>query len=120
MKKWLSSASHALNGIIVFFSTERNARIEGVAAILALGLGVWLHISFVEWCLVLFCIGGVLSAEAFNSAIERLSDLHTREHHPEIGKIKDIAAGAVLILAIISSGVGIIIFGPKLFLFFHL
>lgn len=115
MKKWLNSASHALNGIIVFFRTERNARIEGVAAMLALCLGIWLQISSAEWCIILLCIGGVLSAEAFNSAIERLSDLYTRERHPEIGILKDIAAGAVFIMALLSFCIGMLIFGPPLY-----
>lgn len=101
-------------GIRLFFRTERNARIEAGIAGLTFLAGIWLRISWHEWCILLLCTGAVLSAEAFNSAIEKLADFCTRDTHAEIGNLKDIAAGAVLILAMMSAGIGIIILFPKL------
>jgi diacylglycerol kinase len=112
MKKWLSSARHALHGLLFLVQTERNFRIELFFAFTAIVAGFWLRISVFEFCIVLLCIGAVLGAEAFNSAIERLADFHTREIHPEIKTIKDIAAGAVVMLSIISLIIGLIIFWP--------
>ena len=82
------------------------------AALLVLFLGIWLKISTVEICIVLLCIGSVLAAEAFNSAMERMADFQQPDIDPEIKRIKDMAAGAVLITAIISVVVGLLIFGP--------
>lgn len=102
------------------FRKERNTKIEAVIAILVIIMGWWLKISLIEWCLILFCIAGVLTAEAINTSIEQLSDFHTREIDPHIKDIKDTAAGAVLIMAILSLFIGAIIFGPKLWLRFFL
>lgn len=114
MKKWLNSVGYALKGIVLLLRTERNARIETGLAFAVLVLSVWLKLSMYEWCFILICIGAVLAAEAFNSSIERLANFFSQEQHPEIGNIKDISAGGVLILALISACVGILILGPKL------
>lgn len=114
MKKWLNSIGYAVKGLIFLFKTERNATIEGVVALLVILLSFWLNLSIPEWCLILFCIAGVFSAEAFNTSIEKLADFQYKDPHPEIGHIKDLAAGAVLIMGIVSIVIGIIIFAPKL------
>lgn len=67
-----------------------------------------------EWATVVIVIGAVLSAEAVNSAIESLADLVSPEYNEAIKKTKDLAAGAVLIMAIAAAIVGFIIFIPKL------
>lgn len=56
--------------------------------------------------------GVVLAAEGFNTAIERLVNLVSPERNPIAGDVKDIAAGSVLICAIVAAIVGIIIFMP--------
>jgi undecaprenol kinase len=114
MKRWLNSARHALRGILLFIRSERNARIEIFIAVVVILFAVWLDISSLEFSLVILCIGAVLAAEAFNSAVERMADFQTKEQHPEIRNIKDIAAGAVLIAAMVSAVIGVLIFGPAL------
>lgn len=114
MKKWLSSAGHAIRGILFLFKTERNFRIEIGFAIAAIVIGFWLGISAIEFCIVLLCIGAVLGAEAINSAVEHMANVHTREIDPEIKIIKDIAAGAVMIVAFISLVIGLVIFIPRI------
>lgn len=64
--------------------------------------------------IVVFLIGFVLTAEAFNTAIEKICDFIHPELHPKIGKIKDIAAGGVLIAVLTAVVIGLIIFAPKL------
>ena len=76
-----------------------------------------MKISLIEWALIIICIGLVFSAEAFNSAVERLVDLISPEQNHLAGVIKDLAAGAVLITAVAAFAVGIIIFIPKLLAF---
>jgi diacylglycerol kinase len=114
MKRWLNSFSHAFRGIIIFLRFEPNARIEAAIAILVIGLGLWLQIPAIEFVIILLCIGSVLAAEAFNTAVERTADFHSREVHPEIRDIKDLSAGAVLICACISAVIGLIIFVPRI------
>ena len=60
--------------------------------------------------LILLCIGLVLGLEMMNSAIESLVDLVTLERNPLAGRIKDIAAGAVLLVSFISVVIGVIVF----------
>lgn len=119
MKKWLNSAGHAFRGLQFLLITERNFRIEIFFAIAALLLGFWLRISAFEFCVILLCIGAVLSAEAFNSALERMADFQSPEVHPEIKSIKDIAAGAVMVAAIVSLIIGLVIYIPRLLAFFE-
>jgi len=114
MKRWFNSLLHALRGWRVFFRNERNAKIELAFALLAIALSIGLNLSTWEFCMVIVCIGGVLAAEAFNSAIERLADLYSKEPHAEIRDLKDISAGAVLLIAIAAAAVGLWLFGPKL------
>jgi diacylglycerol kinase len=120
MKKWFNSFGHAWTGILLFFRTERNARIEMVAACVAVGLSLWLQLSAIEFAIILLCIAVVLSAEAFNSTIERLADIHHPGIHPDIKALKDIAAGAVLIASILSFIIGLLLFVPKLISLFSI
>lgn len=72
-------------------------------------------LSATEWIAVTFAIGSVLAAEAFNSAIEALADRVNESYDEAIKRTKDLASGAVLLLAIAAAVVGLIIFVPKLF-----
>lgn len=120
MRKWFNSFGHAWKGILLFFKSERNARIELGAACIALGLSFWLQISIIEFGIILLCIAAVLSAEAFNSAIERLADFHHPGIHPDIKVLKDVSAGAVLIVSILSFIIGLLLFAPKLIRLFSI
>ena len=75
-------------------------------------LGLLLDIASAELAIILIMIAMVLSAEIFNSAIENLVNFVSPEYHPLAGKIKDLAAGAVLVIAIVSVVVGLLIFIP--------
>ena len=115
VKKRVQSFRHAFNGLGKFFRTEHNAWIHGVAAIIVLILGWRLHISKTEWLGVCFVIGLVLSAEAFNTCIEKLADMVSPAADDRVKYIKDLAAGAVLMAAITAAITGLIIFVPKIF-----
>ncbi|MEL6635230.1 MAG: diacylglycerol kinase family protein [Bacteroidota bacterium] len=114
LKKRIASFGYAFRGIADLFGSEVNARIHAVAAILALGLGWYLDISRVEWGLIALCIAAVLSAEAFNTSLEALTDLVSPERQELARKAKDTAAGAVLLVAMGAATVGLLIFLPKL------
>ena len=104
---------YALNGIKLLFAGQNNIKIQVVIGLLVCLLGWLLTISTLEWMIVLFCIGWVLSAESFNTAIEYVVDFISPDYHIKAGQIKDISAGGVLIISITSSVIGLIIFIPK-------
>lgn len=104
----------AMKGIINTVKEERNIKIHLLATILVIIAGIILKISLAEWIICIILFGLVISAEIMNTAIEATVDLVTRERHPLAGKAKDAAAGAVLVLAIVSAIIGAIIFVPKI------
>lgn len=106
---------HAAGGIRHAFRTEANFRIHVAVMTLTVTLGMVFRISEVEWLFVAGCSMLVLSMELVNTAIENVCDLISKEYHPLIKLIKDVAAAAVLISAIGSVVTGIIIFFPKIF-----
>lgn len=70
----------------------------------------YIHLSPTNFLLILFLTGAVLAVEALNTAIEELCDHVTPEEHPNIGKVKDIASGATLIMLITAATIGAVIF----------
>ncbi len=113
-QKRLASFGFAFKGVSTLFRTQPNARIHLVAMVFAIGMGFWLQINTTEWALVTLCIATVLAAEAFNSALEFLTDLVSPQHHELAGKTKDVAAAGVLLTACGTAACGLLIFGPKL------
>lgn len=82
-------------------------------------LAAWLlQLTYIEWAIIVTQIGLVWAAEAFNSAIEKIVDFISPEFHPKAGAIKDIAAGAVLFIAMSAAITGLIIFSRKLLILF--
>lgn len=114
----LKSFKYAFSGLSLFFANDQNGRIHLVAAILAIGLSVYLKLSNLEWIAILGVICLVIVAEIFNSSIEKLADVIYPDYHPKIKVVKDLAAGAVLIAAFLAIAVGGIVFIPKLLLRF--
>ena len=119
MKKFIKGFGYALNGIWHAATTQLNFRVHFVAALMAACLGYALHISTNEWLWIILCIAIVLGAELFNTALEFLTDLVSPEYNKKAGLVKDMAAGAVLIIAIGALVIGLIIFVPKLLLLIH-
>lgn len=117
LQKRLRSFAYAGNGIRLLF-TQPNACIHAVVMVLVILAGWWLGISRLEWCAILICIGGVLMAEAMNTALEALADKVSAEKDPLIGRAKDLAAGAVLIFVMAAVAVGLIVFLPRVLMLF--
>lgn len=114
IQKCLTSFGYALNGIRYLFKHENNIRYQLLAGAVTIALGFYLKVSATEWLILLIFIGLVLMAEAFNTAIEKLCDFVHPDQHPKIGIIKDLSAGAVLLISITAAIVGVIIFGSRL------
>ena len=110
----LKSFAVAFHGLKVVFLNERNFRFHLLIGILVIIAGFFFQVTVYEWIALLLMIAIVLCAEVLNTSIEYLCDFVSPEYHPSIKKIKDVAAAAVLLCAIISIIVGCIIFFPYL------
>lgn len=117
MKEWrrlVRSFSYALQGIVYTVKTQRNMQIHVAAATLVLAAAWWLQIPRSDVLLVFFSIGLVFSLELMNTAVEAAVDLASPEWHAKAKIAKDASAGAVLVAAILSVGIGVMVFGPPL------
>ena len=98
-------------------SKQRSFFVQIFCAGLAIFLGMFFRINTQEWLALVICIGGVLSAEVMNTAIEEVCNVLREEKlisYEKLGLPKDLAAGAVLLMSITSVLVGLIIFLPKI------
>lgn len=111
---------YALTGIWTTLREERNMRFHFASAIFVIGVSFYFSITKAEWLMILIAIGGMFALEMINSAIERVVDLATTRYHPLAKQAKDMAAGAVLVYAIVSAAIGAIIFLPYIFKLFPL
>ncbi|WP_449537017.1 diacylglycerol kinase family protein [Ferdinandcohnia sp. Marseille-Q9671] len=115
--KWsgfFKSFSFALKGLTVAFTSERNLQFHLLFSILVICCGFFFEIARVEWIIIILLIGGMFTVELLNTAVEKVVDLVTSEFHPLAKQAKDIAAGAVLMYAMIAVIIGIILFAPYL------
>lgn len=115
----IRSFGYAIKGIMTLVGTQPHARLHLLATVVVTGVGVYVHLRRWEWVAILLCIGMVWMAEALNTAVEFLADEVTLERRDRIGKAKDVAAGGVLIVAIISVAVAALVFLNHLALFVH-
>ena len=110
----IKSFRDAINGLINTIPTERNLKIQAIAMICVIAAGLIVKLTQFEWIICIVLSGLVISAELFNTALEKTLDYINEDYCDEIKFIKDASAGAVLVLAIASAIVGLIIFIPKL------
>ena len=114
LAKRRKSFAYAMRGIILFLKTTPNAWIQLGIFSCAIILGVLFDITQVEWMMVILSAGLVLTAEAFNTAMEIDMNLTSPQYHPYARDTKDVAAGAVLMASIVAGVIGIIVFGHYL------
>ncbi|MEM8908036.1 MAG: diacylglycerol kinase family protein [Bacteroidota bacterium] len=119
LRKRIDSFKYAFTGLADLYNTQPNVWIHTTITVLVIFAGFFFAISITEWCIIVLAIATVLSAEAFNTAIEHLTDLVSPDHHQLAGKTKDVAAAAVLIMAIGAAIVGLLIFLPYVRAYFQ-
>ena len=115
MIKLIKSFGYAFKGMLIAVREEQNMRIHVVAIGVVTICGIYLSLSAIEWAVIALTIGFVISLEMVNSAIEAIVDHVSPEYHKEAGRIKDLAAGAVLVAAIVATVIAVYIFGNKIF-----
>lgn len=114
MRRLRRSFHYAFEGVFYVLRTQPNMKIHAVMGTLAVLMGFFFHVSEGEWLALVIVIGFVMILEVVNTAIEALVDLYTEEYHELAKASKDTAAGAVLLMAMVSVVVGAIIFLPKI------
>jgi diacylglycerol kinase (ATP) len=116
--KFIKSFSNALHGITILFKSQSNARIELIISIIVIIAAILFRINANEWAIILLCIAMVLGLEGINTAFEIFADKLHPGFDTDIGKAKDVAAGAVLIASIVAAIIGFVIFAPKFLILF--
>lgn len=110
----LKSFKDAWRGIVLAVKSQSNMKLHLVAMILVIAVGIFFGFSAWEWCFIALAVALVLSMETMNTAVEELVNLVSPEHRPAAGRIKDLAAGAVLLAALGAAVVGFIILASHL------
>ena len=106
----LRSFGFAFSGVGQTVKGERNMRIHIAFAVFAVVMCAVLRCTPVEWAVIVVIIALVFSAEMINTAIESVVDLVSPDLHPLAKRAKDVAAAAVLVLAIAAVVAGLIIY----------
>lgn len=119
-KKRYNSFKFAFKGLNSAIRSEPHMRLHVLSIIGVVVAGFTFGVSRMEWCLLVGCMGLVVTAEVMNTAVETVINLVSPDFNPLAGKAKDLAAGAVLIAAIAAAIVGIIIFLPYVVAFAEL
>lgn len=110
----VSSFGYAFSGICFAVVLQRNMKLHLAVAVCVVGVGIWVELDALRWAILCLTIASVLILEVLNTAMERFVDLVSPEHRPSARRIKDLAAGAVLIAAICAVAVGLILFLPAI------
>ena len=111
----IQSLHDALQGLRDAWQTQPNLRLQAYAALGVIALGLWLGLTLLDWLWVSFAIGLVLFAELMNTAIEQTVDLVVGlRPDPLARQVQDVAAGCVLIAAIVAVVIGGLTFVPHL------
>jgi diacylglycerol kinase len=113
-RTWRAKFGDALRGLKLGIRGHSSFFVHFFFAALVLAAAIVLGCSAEEWCLLVFCIGLVFTAELFNSAVERL--FHGQEEKVKARNFQslDIAAGAVLLASLTAAVIGAIVFIPKI------
>ena len=112
----LESISHAIHGLRLALYSQRNFAIEVIFSLFAIILALFLKFSITDLCIVVVMITFVLVCELLNSALEFTLDAVYKNNYSKLVEMaKDMSAGMVLLVAIISVIVGVILYGSYIF-----
>src|SRR5262245_32708584 len=118
-RRWRDKFREAFRGVKRGVRGHSSFFVHFFFAVLAVTAAAVLGCGALEWCLVLACIGGVITAELFNSTVETLFHGLEPEAKARIHGCLDIAAGAVLVASLTAVVVGCIVFGRRVLILLH-
>ena len=105
---------YAWNGIRAALWEERNFRFHLCASFYAYAAAYLAGLDATGVALLSVCIFAVIAMELMNSAVERAVDKPDTTHWWSAGAAKDMAAGAVLFMALAAAAVGGCLLIPRL------
>lgn len=114
LRRRLLSFVYAFEGWWHVLRTQPNAWIHATISVVVFGLAFWLHLSRIEWAILLLATILVWMAEFANTALEAVVDMTMPDYHPLAKIAKDVAAAAVLVGALGAVIIGLLIMGPPL------
>jgi diacylglycerol kinase (ATP) len=100
--------------LVLAWKKDRALAEHLTCAVGVIAAGVFLRVSLFEWCLLVLCMGTVIGAELFNTALEQFAPAIDREHNPQLGAALDMSAAAVLVMALSAAAVGGMVFVYRL------
>jgi diacylglycerol kinase (ATP) len=108
----LKSFVYAGRGIRWLAQDEHNAWLHLAASATVIVAGFALDISLDDWRWLVSAIAFVWVTEAMNTAVEELCDRVSPQFDEAIGRVKDLAAGAVLAASLAAAVIGLLTLGP--------
>lgn len=113
-RSWPRKFADAFHGLAIGIRGQSSFIVHLPCAALVVAAGVWLRVDANEWRLLVLCIAAVLSAEMFNSALERLAKAIDARQNEHLAAALNIASAAVLVVSLGAALVGGLIFVPRL------
>lgn len=106
----LGSFNYAIEGVIHVLRRERNMRVHFALATIVLVLAFAYDVTKVELMALMIAVSFVLVTEMVNTAVEEMIDLTAKGYDPRAKIAKDVAAGAVLVSAVVAATIGYLVF----------
>jgi diacylglycerol kinase (ATP) len=94
---FFKNTSYAVNGLKDLIKTETSFKIELIITIILLPVIIFVDATLTNKALMFISLMGMILAETINSAIERVVDLVTLEHHHMAGRAKDVGSAIVFL-----------------------
>ena len=113
--KRIRGGGYAIKGAWLLLKHEPSIQVQFVISILVCIAGWYFDITRTEWMFQFFAIGLVMATEGLNTAMEAMADFVHPDFHNKIGHIKDVAAGAVFMAALVAVIIAGFIYFPYIF-----
>jgi diacylglycerol kinase len=113
-RRWRDKFREALRGVKLGVRGHSSFFVHFFFAALVVAAALVLQCALIEWCILLGCVGAVLTAELFNSALETLFHGLDPEAKQRLSGVLDIAAGAVLLASATAAVIGGLLLGNRL------
>lgn len=117
-RTWAAKFADAFRGVWLAVRHERSFRVHLPMAVVVLVAAAVLRCDWLEWCVLIGCIGAVFAAETFNSSLETLFHALDDATKNRVSGVLDRAAGAVLLVSLAAAAIGLIVFGRKVWTLF--
>ena len=94
---FFKNTSYAVKGLIDLIKNESSFKIELIITLILLPVIIFVDTTLTNKALMFVTLMGMILAVTTNSAIERVVDLVTLEHHDMAGRAKDMGSTIVFL-----------------------